>query len=189
MNKKILIPLLLLVIIVIIAIFVDSLLHTHSDKPENSDAIIILGGGDQGRVEKAADLYKSGYADKVIITPVAQRYTTEELVTIIRHYGIEEEDIIIDETSTSTYTNALRTIEIMDEYDFESALIVTNDYHVKRSKLVFDRVNDNSKSFKFISATNLAGEKWYERENAASHWFGELIKVWGYRLGLYKFFG
>lgn len=188
MKKKILIPLLAIITIVITATLIDSLLHTYSDKPENSDAIIILGGGDQGRVEEAASLYKSGYADKVIITPVAKRYTTDELVTIIRHYGIDEEDIIIDETSTSTYTNALRTIEIMDEYNFESALVVTNDYHVKRSKLIFERLNDDSKSFKYISATNLEGEKWYERENAVSHWFGELIKVWGYRLGLYNFF-
>lgn len=189
MNKKILIPLILLITIVFIALVVDSLLHTYSDTPENSDTIIILGGGDQGRVEQAADLYKAGYADQVIVTPVAERYTTDELVTIIRHYGIDEDDIIIDETSTSTYTNALRTMEIMDEHDFKSALVVTNDYHIKRSKLTFDRLNDDSKSFKFISATNLEGEKWYERDDMFSHWIGEFVKNWGYRFGLYKFFG
>ena len=125
----------------------------------------------------------------MIITPVGERYTTEELVSIIRHYGINEKDILIDTKSNSTYTNAQRTIEIMNDNEFDSALIVTNDYHIKRSKLIFDRLSGDNQTFNYIAATNLEGKKWYERDDAFKHWIGELIKNWGYRLGLYKFFG
>lgn len=189
MNRKLIISLYIVLTILAVAVLIESYWHTYSDSPEDSDAIVILGGGDQGRVQKAADLYKSGYADKVIITPVGDRYNTEQLVSITRHYGIEEEDIIVDSESTSTYTNAQRTIEIMNEHNFTSALIVTNDYHIKRSKLVFDRLNDGEQTFNYIAATNLGGDKWYEREDAFRHWIGEFVKVWGYRLGLYKIFG
>lgn len=189
MKKKIIIPLLILLTFISVAILVDSLNHTHSDQLAKSDTIIILGGGDQGRVQQAARLYESGYADNVIITPVEGRYTSEELITILRHYGFAEEDITVEEESTSTYSNAQKTIEIMNRNNFDSALIVTSDYHMKRAKIAFDRLNDESKEFHYIPATNLAGEKWHEREDAHIHWFNEFLKVWGYRLGLYKFFG
>lgn len=189
MKKKIIIPLLILLTFISVAILMDSLNHTHSDQAGNSDTIIILGGGDQGRVQQAARLYESGYADNVIITPVEERYTSEELITILRHYGFSEEDITVEEESTSTYSNAEKTIEIMDDNNFDSALVVTSDYHIKRAKIAFDRINEESKEFHYIPATNLAGEKWREREDSHVHWFNEFIKVWGYRLGLYKFFG
>lgn len=188
MNKKILISFGVITII-FIAIITESFLHTYTDSLETSDTIIILGGGDQGRVQQAARLYESGYADNVIITPVEERYTSEELITILRHYGFDEEDITVEEESTSTYSNAQKTIEIMDNNNLDSALVVTSDYHIKRAKIAFDRLNDGSKKFHYIPATNLAGEKWHEREDAHVHWFNEFIKVWGYRLGLYKFFG
>lgn len=189
MRKKIIILLLILLIFILVATLLDSLNYTYNDQPKQSDTIIILGGGDQGRVQQAARLYESGYADNVIITPVEERYTSEELITILRHYGFDEGDITVEEESTSTYSNAEKTIEIMESKDFDSALVVTSDYHIKRSKITFERLNDGSKEFHYIPATNLAGEKWYEREDAHIHWFNEFIKVWGYRLGLYKFFG
>lgn len=189
MKKKTLIPLLTLLIFIAIVAIVDSLNHTSSDQAKNSDTIIILGGGDQGRVKQAAMLYESGYVDNVIITPVEERYTSQELITILSYYGFDEEDITVEEESTSTYSNAEKTIEIMENKNFDSALVVTSDYHIKRSKIAFERLNDESKEFHYIPATNLAGEKWYEREDAHKHWFNEFVKVWGYRLGLYKFFG
>ncbi|QQD85647.1 YdcF family protein [Jeotgalicoccus sp. ATCC 8456] len=188
-KPKIAIPLTIILTLIMVGVIVESFIHNDSEKPEDSDVIVVLGGGDQGRMKRAADLYESSYAEKVIVTPVGDRYNTEELTNIARHYGIEEEDIIVDSESTSTYTNAQRTIEIMDENDFELAMIVTSDYHVKRAKIIFDRLNDGSKSFTYIAAGNLEGDIWIDREDAIRHWLSESIKVWGYRFGLYKFFG
>lgn len=165
-------------------IFYDSCNHNGFDLPYRRDTMIILGEGDQGRVQKAAELYKSGYADNVIITPVEERYTSDELITILSHYVFEEKDITVEEESTGTYSNAEETIDIMNNRKLDSALIVTNDYHIKRAEIAFERLNDGSKKFHYIPATNLAGEQWHEREDAHKHWFNEFIKVWGYRLGL-----
>lgn len=189
MNIKFAIPLLVILALTFIAILIESFIPGEPDTPEDSDVIVILGGGDQGRVEQAADLYQSGYADKVLITPAGDRYNAEELTSIVRHYGVEEEDVIVDTESTSTYSNAERTLEIMDDNNFESAMIVTSDYHLKRAKLAFERLNDNEKTFNYISASNLEGKKGLDREDAFSHWIGEFIKTWGYRFGLYNLFG
>lgn len=188
MNTKLAIPLLVILALIFIAILIESFIRGESNSPEDSDVIVILGGGDQGRVQKAADLYESGYADKVLMTPAGDRYNGEELTSIARHYGVEEKDVLVDTESTSTYSNAQRTIEIMDDNNFESALIVTSDYHLKRAKLAFERLNDNEKTFNYISASNLEGKKGLDREDAFSHWIGEFIKTWGYRFGLYNLF-
>jgi uncharacterized SAM-binding protein YcdF (DUF218 family) len=189
MNEKLVFIMGALVVVLSLAIFIESFFHTHSDAPVDSDAIVILGGGDQGRVEEAAALYDAGYAENVIVTPVGDRFTTDELISIVRHYGINQEDIIIDDESTSTYTNAERSMALMAEHGFESALIVTSDYHVKRAALIFDRLNDGEFEFKYIASTNLEDRRWYEREDAGRHWFNEFVKIWGYRLGLYKITG
>src|SRR5699024_11823222 len=88
MNIKIAIPLLVILALIFIAILIESFIQGEADSPEDSDVIVILGGGDQGRVEKAADLYQSGYAGKVLITPAGDRYNAEELTSIVRHYEI-----------------------------------------------------------------------------------------------------
>lgn len=47
---------------------IDSFSHSQTDAPKQADVIIML-GGDVGRLEKAAELYKEGYSDYVIISP------------------------------------------------------------------------------------------------------------------------
>lgn len=189
MNSKLYIVILLLFISMLALLIADSFYHNYTDEPEDSDVIIVLGGGDQGRVDKAAELYQAGYADTVIMTPVGVRFSDEELKTIGRHYGIDESDIMIEDGSSSTHTNAEESIKIMEAEGFDSALVVTNDYHIKRSRLAFDRLNDGSMTFNYINAMNLSGERWYEREDSGTIWVNEFVKTWGYRFGLYNWFG
>lgn len=52
-----------------IVVVIDSFNHSKIDIPKRTDIIIMLGGGDNGRMEKAAELYHASYADYVMITP------------------------------------------------------------------------------------------------------------------------
>lgn len=76
---------------------------------------------------------------------------------------------------------------LMDAHGFDSALVVTSDYHLKRSKLIYDRVSDGQYDLKYIAALGAGGEKWNERSYADRIGFSEFYKLWGYRLGLYNF--
>src|SRR5699024_6485569 len=93
--------------------------------------------GDGGRMEKTAELYKAGYADHVLITPVVETEELSQSTALAVEYGIPEEALIKDYEADSTYTNAAVTMDIMEEHGFDSALVVTSDYHVKRSKYIF----------------------------------------------------
>lgn len=177
----------ILILIIFLLIFVESFNHSYSDEPEFVDVIVVLtGASDKGRMMKAAELYHDGYAEKVLITPVLE-YSTLESLQVALDLGIKEDDILTDYEATSTYSNALETINIMQNNEMNSALIVTNDYHIKRSKLIYERIRPDDISFFYVAAYSEENEKWYEREYARYYWFREFYKYWGYTFGLYKF--
>lgn len=101
--------------------------------------------------------------------------------------GIPKDAIIEEYNATSTNTNAVESLNIMDEYGFDSALVVTSDYHLKRSKMIYDRVNDGQYELTYIAALGADGETWKEKSYSDRIWFSEFYKLWGYRLGLYNF--
>jgi len=186
MNLKFIMTLGSLLTIFAATVLADSFLPVEAEAPEESDVIVVLGGGDQGRVEQAAELYNEGYADEVLITASEKDGSTSELKTAAEHYGIPKEALVVENDATSTYTNAVSTMDFMEEEDMDSAMVVTSDYHVKRTEFIYDKVNDADYELNYIAATNLAGENWIERENSHIIWFDEMKKMWGYRMGLYK---
>jgi len=186
MNLKFIVTLGSLLAVFAATILADSFLPVEAEEPTKSDVIVVLGGGDQGRVKQAAELYEEGYADEVLITASEKDGSTSGLKTVAEHYGIPEEALSVENASTSTYTNALNTVDFMEAEGFESAMIVTSDYHVDRAEFIFDKVNDAGYNFNYIAAQNLEGENWIERENSHDIWFSEMTKMWGYRMGLYK---
>lgn len=169
------------------AVLYDSLNLTYEYPPRKADVIVMLGGGNEDRIAKASELYRNGYADYVMITPVSDAPLHYQSVEDAARYGIPESRLIHEHDATSTYTNATRTMELMRAHGFTSALIVTSDYHMKRSKLIFNRVNDGSFEFTYVPALSTDGERWIERDYAFRIWAIEFVKMWGYRFGLYKF--
>ncbi|WP_051239053.1 YdcF family protein [Jeotgalicoccus psychrophilus] len=101
--------------------------------------------------------------------------------------GIPADAIIEEYNATSTYTNVVESLELMGEYGFDSALVVMSDYHLKRSKVIYDRVNDGQYELKYIAALGADGETWKEKSYSDRIWFTEFYKLWGYCLGLYNF--
>lgn len=168
--------------------------HAHS-RPLRVDRSIYLDHADgnvptedeQGNVVVcAAELYHAGYAEFVLITPVVESDSLSQSTKLALEYGIPKEALIKEYEASSTYTNATITMEIMEDHGFDSALVVTSDYHVKRSKYIFDKLNDGSFEFKYIASLSPDGDRWYEGPGASHIWRSELIKLWGYRFGLYR---
>ena len=185
MKIKIAVILICISLMLMMVVIIDSFNHNKTDSPKKADVIIML-GGDSGRLEKSAELYHNGYADYVMISPEIESIRSQSTEYAIE-LGIPQSAIIEEHKATSTYTNATETLKLMGKYDFNSALVVTSDYHLKRSKMIYDRVNDGQYELTYISALGPNGEKWNERPGAKRLWFTEFYKLWGYRLGLYNF--
>ncbi|CAM4156270.1 hypothetical protein [Jeotgalicoccus halotolerans] len=72
MKIRIIVIIICIALMLMMTSVIDSFNHNETDIPEKADVIIMLGGGDKGRMEKAAELYHEGYADYVIITPESE---------------------------------------------------------------------------------------------------------------------
>lgn len=174
-----------LILLLSVVVVIESFEHGETDEPVPADVIIMLGGDDRGRLQKAAELYHAGYADYVMISPLSDEYYSQSR-EFANTLGIPDHAIIAETEATSTYTNAVLSLEMMEKLGFENALVVTSDFHLKRSRLAFDRVNDDRFDLTYVAALSEDGEKWHERSYARLLWATEFYRMWGYRLGLYK---
>ncbi|MDR4949919.1 YdcF family protein [Neobacillus cucumis] len=121
--------------------FVKSIYFSINQKPVKSDVIIVL-SGEVGRLETAYDLYKSGYADTIMLSNSTSRIFKSE----IKKLKIPDNFPFIDEpNATSTYTNAKYTLALMKKHHFTSAIVVSSNYHMDRVRLAYNRALGNQK--------------------------------------------
>ncbi|MFA5052202.1 MAG: YdcF family protein [Patescibacteria group bacterium] len=130
----------------------------HDDQPIPSDVIIILGGGIntdthslpwgvEERVAKGVSLFKDGYAPKIIVSGGITHYGGESESEVMAPYaemlGVPAEEIIQEDRSKDTHTNALYSTEIMRDHGWQRAIIVTSDFHSSRACRIFKKVTLN----------------------------------------------
>ena len=123
-----------------------------SQNPQKADAIVVFAGGvgesgraGQGyeeRVYQAVELYKQGYADKLIFSSGYAYFLEEALVmkAIAISLKVPETSIILEDKAKSTYENVKFTKEILDNKKMNSILLVSSPYHMRRALLVFNKV-------------------------------------------------
>ena len=115
------------------------------ESPPASDVIIVLGGEGNGeRTRKGAALYREGVAPAVMLsdgTKMSWRTTAiGEMYDLAVLEGVPPNAIVREDRSRSTQENAVYTKELMQELDYDSAVVVTSDWHAKRSRFIFERV-------------------------------------------------
>jgi uncharacterized SAM-binding protein YcdF (DUF218 family) len=126
------------VVLLLIALFInlgDFLMVNET--PVKSDVIIVLAGDDGPRTAYGIALYQEGYADKLLFSGCVA--STAEMMNQADELGVPSGDIIVEDQSESTYDNAVNSRALLLEYGYKSAIVVTSDYHMKRSSLVFKK--------------------------------------------------
>ena len=107
-----------------------------------ADAIVAVSGGDTwARMREAVSLYQRGWAPKLIFSGAAQDKTgpsnAEAMRREAKEAGVPDEDIILEESSSTTRQNAENTRDILTQYDIGSVIVVTSAYHQRRAGLEF----------------------------------------------------
>jgi uncharacterized SAM-binding protein YcdF (DUF218 family) len=103
----------------------------------------VLGGDGGERVYYAAQLFKQGYAPKMILSggALAWRLTyAQNMRDEARYFGVPPKAIIVEDQSRSTWENAKFVLPIIEKAKYQSFLLVTSPYHMRRSLLVFNKV-------------------------------------------------
>jgi uncharacterized SAM-binding protein YcdF (DUF218 family) len=104
------------------------------EAPQKSDVIIVISGDSKNRLVHGAQLYKSGFADKVILSGFGM-----SIIPRITMLGIPESSILLEEKARTTFLNAKYSLKIVRENKFKSAILVTSPYHTFRASLIFGR--------------------------------------------------
>lgn len=111
------------------------------DRLTKVDVLVTL-GGDSERELYAAELYRQGLAPKIIMSGCGS--SASKMAKRAVKTGVNAGDVILEERAESTYENALYSKNIISAQDFKSAIIVSSPYHMRRTKLVFERVFKNT---------------------------------------------
>lgn len=162
----------------------------QSDKLEKADAIVVFSGDNGPRTEKGVELLKEGYADYLILSG-GKVYDDVTMAELMKNHaiklGVDESKILIDDESATTNENADFTADIIEENNFKSVIVVTSDYHTRRSKLAMEKALEDtlidgekvsvsvtpSKEEKFTT-------KWWTSGNSVIMVISEYLKLAGY---------
>ncbi|MEI4768784.1 YdcF family protein [Psychrobacillus sp. FJAT-51614] len=153
------------------------------EKPVKSDVIIVLSGGD-GRLEKGVQLYKEGYAPYLMLSNGSVQQLYERALEL----GVPNEAIIMEVKSDSTLDNAIFSEEIVRNHKFESAIVVSSGFHMRRVKILYDKVFQNSGVRLTYVAEDMTAYNpkiWWADEVSRDNTFREYIKLVGNLIGLH----
>lgn len=149
-RKSVWLILIVVVLLVYITCNVISICrYSHVYEVKKCDVAIILGAQTsqngvsevyKQRLNHGVYLYQNHYVTKIIVTGGMGEGNDFTDAYMARKYlesvGVPEEDIIEEDTSTITQENLENAKEIMEEYGYQSALIVSEPLHMKRSMLL-----------------------------------------------------
>lgn len=135
-----------------------SLLKTYlvvREPVDKADALVVMAGQRKQRLPTAACLYRKGVAPKILLADDGvfagwsrkyQRnlYLVEWAKEDLLNRGVSREDIVLlEHTESGSIHDALNTRDyVLEKGDIHSLLIVTSDYHTRRTLWTFRQVFD-----------------------------------------------
>lgn len=119
-------------------------------QPVHADAIFLLNGEENMRPLHAAALWRAGYAPSIVVARVnegpAIRLVRENVTDLATHllqlHGVPRDAITVlrmGEGITSTAEEADAFAAYVRAHDIDTVLVVTTDFHGRRSRWVFRR--------------------------------------------------
>lgn len=159
------------------------------ESPRRCDAIVVLSGEAVPRVAKGVELYKGGYSNLMIMTGggrLTSRLTEADLMLMeASDLGVPPSAVLMENKSESTYENAVFVKKIVLDRGIKSFLLVTSNYHTRRSKYIFERVfKDTGVEFITVSAPDpkFSPSSWWKKHEGQQKALTELSNMVIYRI-------
>ena len=148
MNKVILLLILLTVGYIGKNVF-DIWSFSTVDQKCRADVAIVLGAAVYAdepspvyreRINHGITLYEEGYVDRIIVTGGSPDDSEKSEASVAKKYlleqGIPAGAVLTEDRSAITQENLENSKAIMDEYGYETAVIVSDPLHMKRAMLL-----------------------------------------------------
>ena len=148
-------------------------LLVQSDVPVKSDGIVVLAGDGAGyRIQAAAELAKQGYAPIVLSSGAAWFYGASEcdlaIDYAVRNGQPRELFAPLRNTATSTDDEAREIFAEVQRRQWKSVLVVTSDYHTRRTRIILNRLKPPGVSLTVFGAPDRyfrPDHWWWHRES------------------------
>lgn len=163
---------------------------SHQDEPKVSDIIFVFGAPSNSRVEKAAELYKKGFASNITIAGRGPHWnktasTTEagRMAARARELGVLAKDILVESKSVSVPDNVKRTIDLLDKGQIKpkSIIIVTSAFGLLRAAIDWQKFTKGNISILRVAPAivdpNLGPELWYTNDVGRKVVINEYAKI------------
>ncbi|RAP34068.1 YdcF family protein [Candidatus Marinamargulisbacteria bacterium SCGC AG-410-N11] len=152
-----------------------------------SDAIVVLSGGLGNRTKLGIDLYKKGLSSKLILSG-GQLFRELAAADLMSEYALElnvkKEDIVLERQSQSTYENATFTLKKLQQLNIRSIIVVTSNFHTKRSFKIFQKVLKGSDIKIQITGSedNIDYDQWWKDYESSQKILTECFKSIVYKI-------
>jgi uncharacterized SAM-binding protein YcdF (DUF218 family) len=161
------------------------------DTPESSDVIIVLSGDnyDAVRAARAAALFRAGMAPHVVATGRSLRSyatTTDLMKRDLVDHGVPAAAIIpLTPRADDTREEAVAVSEFVASHHWKKILLVTSNYHTRRSEYIYQRTLPPGTQLRVISAPDIEydPQSWWRTREGLKIFFHE---VGGYIAALWE---
>lgn len=191
--KLLIVPLIILFIISIHPFLLSSYakFFTVNNFKTNADAVLILGGSADTRSKKAVSLFRDGFAKRILITHPAPPVKEYENIYISDFENLKRildfENVpytIVDNANggaKSTFDEARDLIQFLKQYPLNRIIVVTDNFHTRRTKYAFDKVFSKSSCKTIIEIAGAENQiydetNWWKTERGLSAYVSEGFK-------------
>jgi uncharacterized SAM-binding protein YcdF (DUF218 family) len=163
-----------------------------AQSPVQADLVIALGGDNGARADRVLELYRKGFAPNIILGSEGVHSKTRATYQSWRaryliDKGIPERVLLYDNRSTSSWEEAVNTLQLMQSMKLDRVLVVSDPPHMRRLSWVWGRVFAGSGKTYTLVASDMedwdAGH-WWRTSAYAQFVFAEYIKL-GYYVVTY----
>ncbi len=149
---------------------------------QQKDCILVLGSGvtpqgsltliGKSRVEKGVELYKRGFAQRMLfcgaysykLTRIPDKTEAEAMRDYAMTLGMPREHCFLEEKSKDTIGNAYFAKQFLERQNWRSFFVVTSNYHLPKTEYAFKKVFGKEFAFEISpSLTYLSPDEILER--------------------------
>jgi uncharacterized SAM-binding protein YcdF (DUF218 family) len=160
------------------------------ERPRRADFVMVLTGGENTRPFAAAALVKAGWAQKVLVAEVAPTPAVSDQILppfheinrqVLLKRGVPAEDVVILPGKAATTRDEAKALAaFLEDHPSAHVLIVTDNYHTRRSRWAFARtLADRTGQVSFVSANieDLNMDRWWKDEMSFVMILSEYLKL------------
>lgn len=154
------------------------------------DYTFVLGGSPKTRAVMAAALYREGFTRRILLPEVEVPPEAAEGLAlperevarrILLASAVPPEAIVeVDGEVTSTQDEARTLARFLDQHPEAEVAVVTNDYHTRRARMLFERqVPGHSRRLHFVAAPTrgFGPDNWWKLNNGVATYVTEFAKL------------